>query len=199
MSGLDNIISQIQKDSAGRAEEIIANAEKQAETILNAAKEEGHKKADIIISRANANAENEKKLAASKAELIERNAVLNAKIKSINAVLDKALAQLKEMSLLDYFSFIQKLAIANCQKGEGIMYLSPADLKRLPPSFEEALNDKLKKKQSVVTISKEPRNIDGGFILAFGDIEENCTFEALFASNREEFSDLVNTILFGQS
>ena len=39
--------------------------------------------------------------------------------------------------------------------------------------------------------------MDGGFLLVYGGIEENCTISAVFASKREELSDQVNRLLFG--
>ena len=34
--------------------------------------------------------------------------------------------------------------------------------------------------------------MDGGFVLTYGGIEENCTIKALFDAKREELSDKVN-------
>ena len=39
--------------------------------------------------------------------------------------------------------------------------------------------------------------MDGGFLLVYGGIEENCTIRAVFDSKREELSDHVNRLLFG--
>ena len=47
-----------------------------------------------------------------------------------------------------------------------------------------------------VSIAQEPANIDGGFILSYGGIEENCSFDAIFRSEREKLQDIVSGILF---
>lgn len=39
-------------------------------------------------------------------------------------------------------------------------------------------------------------NIDNGFILAYGGIEENCTIRAMFDAKRDELSDIVHRLLF---
>ena len=39
-------------------------------------------------------------------------------------------------------------------------------------------------------------NIDNGFILAYGGIEENCTIRAMFHTKQDELSDVVQKILF---
>jgi V/A-type H+-transporting ATPase subunit E len=52
------------------------------------------------------------------------------------------------------------------------------------------------KKNASLIISENTVTIDGGFILKYGDVEENCSFDALFSSAKEELSDRVNAILF---
>ena len=52
------------------------------------------------------------------------------------------------------------------------------------------------KKGGVLEISGETRNIDGGFILIYGGIEENCSIDAMFAEKRDELLDQVRKILF---
>jgi V/A-type H+-transporting ATPase subunit E len=39
-------------------------------------------------------------------------------------------------------------------------------------------------------------NIDGGFILKYGNIEINSSFDALFEENEEELVDIVNKMLW---
>ena len=46
-------------------------------------------------------------------------------------------------------------------------------------------------------MSDEIRSIDGGFVLVYGGIEENCTFKAMLEASREELHDMVNGKLFG--
>ena len=47
-----------------------------------------------------------------------------------------------------------------------------------------------------LTLGKTPRAMDGGFILVYGGVEENCSFSALFASRKEALQDSVQKILF---
>ena len=37
---------------------------------------------------------------------------------------------------------------------------------------------------------------NGGFVLVYGGIEENCSFEAMFAAQREKLQDQVHAFLF---
>ena len=38
--------------------------------------------------------------------------------------------------------------------------------------------------------------MDGGFVLLYGGIEENCTVRALFDARREALQDQVHALLF---
>mgnify|MGYP000596436222 CR=1 FL=1 len=48
-----------------------------------------------------------------------------------------------------------------------------------------------------LVIDKEPANIKDGFVLVYGEIEENCTLKALFDSNIDRIKDIANKQLFG--
>ena len=47
-----------------------------------------------------------------------------------------------------------------------------------------------------LTLSDDTADIDSGFILRYGGIEENCSLKALFADRQEELQDLVHKLLF---
>ena len=47
-----------------------------------------------------------------------------------------------------------------------------------------------------LVLSEETRDINGGFILIYGGIEENCSFQAMFNSRKDELSDKVHEVLF---
>ena len=44
-------------------------------------------------------------------------------------------------------------------------------------------------------MAKQPRPIDGGFILVYGGVEENCSIEALFYAEQERLQDKVQAFL----
>jgi V/A-type H+-transporting ATPase subunit E len=53
------------------------------------------------------------------------------------------------------------------------------------------------KEGASLTLSEKTAAIDGGFLLIYGEIEENCSFDALFSASRENMQDQVNAFLFG--
>ena len=45
-------------------------------------------------------------------------------------------------------------------------------------------------------LSDQTKEMDGGFVLTYGGIEENCTIRAVFAAKKDELSDKVHEMLF---
>ena len=52
-------------------------------------------------------------------------------------------------------------------------------------------------KGGALSLSRDAKEMSGGFILVYGGIEENCTIRALFDAERDELSDKVHGLLFG--
>ena len=86
----------------------------------------------------------------------------------------------------------------NVQDKDGKICFSKKDLDRIPSDFEAKASDIAKEKGGSLTVDKEPADIADGFILKYGDIEENCTFDAIFEAKRDELRDLVNKNLFNK-
>ena len=78
----------------------------------------------------------------------------------------------------------------------GEIYFSAADLKRLPDGFEKEITAIAQKKGGSLTLKKEGREIENGFILVYGGIEGNCTFRALFNTQRDALQDKIHQELF---
>ena len=91
---------------------------------------------------------------------------------------------------------IAKLLGDRLQAKDGILYLSEKDKKRIPAGFIEKLAGEAAKKGGTLALSDKAADIDGGFVLAYGGIDENCSVSALFEENAEELSDTVGKMLF---
>lgn len=196
MTGLEKIINKIMDESNANCESIIAKANADAKAILDQAKKQGKKAEEEIIAKANAEAENIAMKAQSGAQLKYSKDLLAAKIDIINSTLGKAKESLKAMPEKEYFDAVTKLAVQSVKSGEGAMLLSDADLKRMPSGFEADVNKALSSKGAKLTVSKKPADIESGFILVYGDVEINCTFDALLEAYRDELKDKVCEIIF---
>ena len=193
MSGLEKILSQIEYESNDRCRVIIEDANKKAQGIID----EANKEAEAIL-RENAE-ETEKSLdslkqsAVSSAELAKSKALLSAKLQIIDDMLARSLDEIKGLNDDEYFEIISSLIISNAKEGKGVLSLSEKDNARLPKGFIDGVNKKLGDKEIVLG---DAIDIDGGFVLIYGDIDINCSFNALAQEKRDELRDALNSLLF---
>ena len=196
MTGLDKIIEKIGLDAKNAGAEVQAKADEHCAEILSNAQAECDKidaqaQSDADALRADILARGE-----SGAQMQRKNRILTAKQEMIHSVIESAKNKLLGLDGIDYFVLLGKLAEKYAQPGDGVMYLSAADLARVPAYFRGTLADIGAKKGGSLTLSDESRDLNGGFVLAYGGIEENCTFEAMFEENKERLQDVVREKLF---
>ena len=195
MSGIEKIIQKIEEDARADCEQVISEAKRKAGEILQSARQEGERLKTERVENAHKMCEFVVELAYSRAETERKRAALVEKVKIIEEVISQALVSLKCLPVSDYFSALKKLASEYALSGSGLMLLSKADLERLPKGFEQELNKGLGEGKSL-KVASEPADIDGGFILKYEGVEQNCTFEALFEANLDEIKDAASKILF---
>ena len=114
----------------------------------------------------------------------------------IREVLDKAYESVMNLDTNSYFDMIRNMLRKHVLSQKGNIYFSAADMRRMPEGFQEEICRIAEEKGGELTIITEEREIGGGFILAYGKVEENCTIKALFHAKRDELSDKVNEVLF---
>ena len=185
MSGLDKMKSRIFEEAEQSAAELLDQAKKDAEKIV---KDAGVKAA--------ADAKEYAKRAESSADMNRKQALLAAKQDVIRSVLEDAYSQVMNMDDAAYFEMLGKMLDKYMLAQDGAICFSKRDLDRMPKSFAEKIDASAKAKGGKLVISEEARKIDGGFILVYGGIEENCTIKAVFDAKREELADVVKRQLF---
>ena len=109
----------------------------------------------------------------------------------------KARKQLISLSDSEYTEMILSMVRKYAYRKEGKILFSKSDRKRLTSDFADRLNSSLAQKPgaSLIIAEQEPP-FTGGFLLVYGDIEENCSFDALFAERKDILQDKVNSLLF---
>lgn len=196
MTGLEKIIEKIGLDAQQSASEVLGQADEKCAEILAEAQAESDKIDAQALLDADALREDILARGESGAQMQRKNRILTAKQEMIGDVIEQARADLIGMDTFDYFVLLGRLAERNVQPGDGVMYLSPRDLARVPASFHRTLAEIAQKKHGTLVIAHESRDIDGGFVLAYGGIEENCSFDAMFEDRKEELQDVVRAKLF---
>lgn len=196
MTGLEKMVSQILEEADASAAVTISDAEKKAAEILD----EAGKKADEIRqqqeeqSRAKVKSYDER--TASAADMKRRTAVLAARQELIGSVIADACERVKNLDEEKYFEILKNMVGKYLLPKDGEICFSRKDLERMPADFREEIRSMAEKKGGALEFSGEARNIDGGFILVYGGIEENCSIDAVFAEKRDELLDQVRKILF---
>lgn len=197
MSGLEKIISQIEEDAGHSAEEIIREAREQAEAILGAADEECEKIKAQAQQKAETRREDILRKSRSAAVMQQKRELLSEKQRLIGEIIEEARASLYGLDGKSYFLLIAQMLKKHVQPGKGTICFNRKDLDRLPEGFEKTIQETAAAKGGELTVSRTPAAIDGGFILVYGGIEENCSFASVFADSREKLQDQIHALLFG--
>lgn len=196
MTGLEKMIDQIRRESDQETQAVLERARKEADQILAKAKDEAQAQCDKIRRESASHSADQAARAKSAAELAKRRMILSEKQKLIGEVIEEAKKKLAGLPDAEYFDIIVKMAVKSALGQEGEILFSKKDLGRLPKDFEKTLNAALAKKGGRLKISRETRPIDGGFILVYGGVEENCSFKAMFDAAHEVLQDKVQELLF---
>lgn len=196
MTGLEKMKSQILDEANRSAGEILEQAKKEADAVMAEARKNAEAECQRISEKSEADAESLKGRAESSCDLQKRKAVLKAKQEVISEILKRAYKKMLASDTETYFDIIRKMLNKYVLPEEGEICFSSDDKKRMPDGFEKEIAAIAAAKGGKLTVSKEKRNIQGGFVLIYGGIEENCTFKAMFDSRRGELSDKVHALLF---
>ena len=196
MTGLEKMKNQILDEAKSLAEAKVSDAENQAQEILEAAKAEAAKTAAGISQKSEADVANYTERIASSIDLQRRTRVLSAKQEVIAEVLNKAYEKLKAMETAYYFAMMMKILDKYVLAQAGEIYFSQADVNRMPADCRAEIEKIAKAKGGSLKICSQEKGIEGGFVLAYGGIEENCTLRAMFDAKRDELSDEAHRLLF---
>ena len=110
MAGIDNIIKQIEADSDSQCEVILSQAEASAGRIVSQARDEARLAEDDNRKALEKTRSRLERSARSSADLVRRQAVLNAEYDIVGSVLTKAYASILDMDKDDYLEFIPRLS-----------------------------------------------------------------------------------------
>ena len=196
MTGLEKITSEIKADADKSVSAIIDKANAEASDILAGAEKEAAEAVAKINHDVSVRLSASKSTAESAAALRKRRLILEEKQKLIGEVIEEAKNLIYALPDSIYFEKILKLAEKNVSPAEGTIIFNAKDLGRLPADFEAKLNMVAAAKGGKLTVSKETRPIDGGFVLLYEGIDQNCSITSLFETNIEAVQDKIQKLLF---
>ena len=196
MTGLEKITSEIKADADKSVAAIIDKANAEASGILAGAEKEAAEAVAKINHDVSVRLSASKSTAESAAALRKRRLILEEKQKLIGEVIEEAKNLIYALPDDVYFEKILKLAEKNVNTAEGTIIFNAKDLSRLPADFETKLNVVAVAKGGKLTVSKETRPIDGGFVLLYEGIDQNCSITSLFETHIESVQDKIQKLLF---
>lgn len=190
MTSSEKILAGIAEESKAQADKINSDAEKQAADIIAAAREEAESEAEKIKAEAEKKAELIISSGKSSAELLKRDTALNCRRGLIEKALITVADTVNAYSDKDYFDFLLTLIKKEKLNGKGEVYLSVKDKARDIAAFKSELS------ALDLTLSDTFADINGGFILKYGDIQINGELSALIHEKRDVLTDELNKALF---
>ena len=190
MTSSEKILAGIAEESKAQADKINSDAEKQAADITAAARKEAESEAEKIKAEAEKKAELIISSGKSSAELLKRDTALNCRRGLIEKALITVADTVNAYSDKDYFDFLLTLIKKEKLNGKGEVYLSVKDKARDTASFKSELE------ALGFTLSDNFADINGGFILKYGDIQINGELSALIHEKRDVLTDELNKALF---
>ncbi len=196
MTGLEKIKDRILDEARAEAEKRMRTAEEEAKTLIADAEADAERTKKEISEKSAKDVAVYREKISSSIELQRRNSILKAKQELISGILEAAETEIDELPADEYFELMLKLAEKKSQAKAGEIGFSERDLERLPSDYEAKLNAAVGRRGGSLRISEKPIKIKNGFILVYGDIEENCALEALFTERKDELSDIARKLLF---
>lgn len=190
MTSSEKILAGIAEESKAQADKINSDAEKQAADIIAAAREEAESEAEKIKAEAEKKAELILNSGKSSAELLKRDTALNCRRGLIEKALITVADTVNAYGDKDYFDFLLTLIKKEKLNGKGEVYLSVKDKARDTAAFKSELS------ALDLTLSDTFADINGGFILKYGDIQINGELSALIHEKRDVLTDELNKALF---
>lgn len=190
MTSSEKILAGIAEEAKAQADKINSDAEKQAAEITAAAKTEAETEAEKIKADAEKKAELIINSGKSSAELLKRDTALNCRRGLIEKALITVADTVNAYGDKEYFDFLLTLIKKEKLNGKGEVYLSVKDKARDIAAFKSELS------ALDLTLSDTFADINGGFILKYGDIQINGELSALIHEKRDVLTDELNKALF---
>lgn len=198
MTGIDGILDIIDSQQKKNENNIILSAENRARAIEADGDAKAEKAYNDYMKKALEKAENDYKNACNSIDAENRRKILQCRVGLIEETVRKILERLSGLPDGEYSEMLLRLAGRKIHKGDGIIYFGNKDLARLPADFQEKLSLLAKGVGGTVRISSTPADIENGFILEYGLISENCTFDAILESEKDSVYDIISRELSGR-
>lgn len=194
MTGLDRILETVDRNGEEKIKKLIAESDSEIKRIADELSIYRHQMQDKMIAEAEKEAKLNIENAQNSAKLKSSKQILELKSALIGEAIERAVKKIISMNDEDYFSLMYELISDRLQSADGIIVFNIRDKGRLPKDFIKKIN--AVRPNCHIKLSDVTAGISGGFILVYGDIEENCSLEILKDEKRDSIRDETARILF---
>lgn len=190
MAQINDITSYILEKLSNEADAIKKEAQEKYDEELSKASHEADMRADALIENARNEAAKRIEMSKASAKQLVSKEILKIKNEAVKNILYGAKESIIKGSDKDYEDLLISLLKKYHENKKGEIILSSIDKTRSL--------DRLKKEVEALGLSvgSDSSAISAGFILKYGNIEENCSLDAVFREKEEELTDYINSNLF---
>ncbi len=197
MEGLDSMIARILEEAREQAREQIRQGQAQAEEITRSFQQQEREQAAAIRQSSQREAAQLLEKARLAAERERRSVLLQVRQAEILDSLRRVYHGLCQMASEPYFKFLHNLLGQVLRPGQaGEIWFGAYDLQRMPAGFPHQIKKLAAQKKGKLTISQQPAEIEGGFLLVYGGVTENCSLQMLMESCRDDQKQRLAFLLF---
>jgi len=199
MSALERMQERILEDAKAKADDILRAASAGAEEILREARAEAARRRDEELARGRERAEENHRRILTLAQLDARKQVLATKAGLIEEVFTEAARRLASLEPAAYKAYLKRMMLGATVSGDEEVIMSPRDRDTVGSEVVAEVNAALAEqgRKGQLRLSDNARELIGGFVLKSGNVDVNCTFDAILAREREAMLVDVARVLFG--
>lgn len=199
MSDINRVTDFILQKASEEAEKVTKEADAKYKTLMEQAGVEAQNEYNRIINDAQTEAILIRQRAESQTEKNSLQNILKLKNRFVNECIESAKNRIYEMSDKDYFEFIENLfnkyakgcrIVNNASEEKAFILFNERDKSRIPETLKKMFDD------CKLNLGEESVDIDGGFILRSGKVEENCSVSAIFRDKKDLLTDYISKELF---
>lgn len=201
MNDLNALTDSILAKARSEAEEIIKNAQAEADRITSEAEQKAKETRDKIIDNYQRKADDLEKSAKIRVELENRKKKLAVKHALIEKAFNQALSALQNLPAEKRIRFLtERLASAGMAGGGEVIVSKDSSPAAEWSSIVKVANEIIARsgKLSQISLSKEKANFDGGFLLKGPGFEINASYQAILDQVKESLVPEIADVLFGK-
>ena len=194
MNNKEVIIEKIIKDALDVSNENVSKAQKEADAILDAAKQTAKEFADDVLPKGDAQAAEIEKRRAMVANLDCKKIILSKKTEVVNKVFDSVADTMRTKDKKAYVELIKNMIKSSADDNDEVV-ICEKDKEIITQKEIDSISKSVGKK---LTLSKKFGDFDGGVMLCGEKFDKNLTFALEFEQIKDEQEEKLAKILFGE-